>query len=87
MPFTLCVCLFFLLIEVHCCPSGMKCNNEQGSCESLDNSTFIKANLIQVKPEAKLIDTKKNLEENFNAVTSVVCPDGIFIFTFLNYNS
>jgi progranulin len=73
------LCLFF---EVHCCPSGMKCNNEQGSCESLDNSTIIKANSIQVKPEAKLIDIKNNMEDKFDAVTSVVCPDGIFSIYF-----
>ena len=65
----------------------MKCNNEQGSCESLDNSTIIKANSIQVKPEAKLIDIKNKMEEKFDAVTSVVCPDGIYpIYSFLNYN-
>ena len=54
---------------MHCCPSGMKCNNEQGSCDSIDNSTKIQASLIQTKNQPQNVP-------DINSLQSVVCPDG-----------
>ena len=53
--------------QLHCCPNGYKCNNEQGSCDSENDNSTVSFSDVQVKePE---VETKVD-------VNSVVCPDG-----------